>query len=465
MENTRDYTTGRLSSHFLVLALPLIAGNILQQLYNTLDAVVIGRFASSSEFAAVGVASSVMNLFLFAIVGFCTGISILLAQAYGGQKMELFRKYHFISTVIGGTVIIVLSVAGLILLPSLLRAIQTPQSLTDYVLHYLRVIIGGLIVSYLYNFYAALLRSIGKAGIALLALFIAIILNFGLDILFVAIFSMGIAGAAWATMLAQSFSVLFCVIYLHFFAPDTWFHRDQMRWNSKLTYQLFKISCVTSIHQLSLYLGKLLVQASVNSAGEEMIAAYTATTRIEGFANSFGDSGSAATSVLIAQNCGAGKKERVRQTFWISLIILILLGVISSTIMYVSANATASFLLGDDSAALTEAVSYLKIISIFYIFCFTGNTFAGYFEGVGRVKVPFIGALSHISLRVVLSYFWIHTMGLDGVAYATGIGWVLVNIGWSLVLILPKVHQPFRRRPFHPLLHLHPSDLPDKSVL
>ena len=169
-------------------------------------------------------------------------------------------------------------------------------------------------------------------------------------------------------------------------------------------------SFVTALHQSSLYIGKLLVQGAVNTGGMEMISAYTATTRIEGFANSFGDSGSAATSVLVAQNLGAGKKERVRQSFCRSLALM-----------------------EHSGAAFENACAYMKIIAVFYTFCFTGNTFAGYFDGIGRVSVLFIGATSHIALRVVLSWLLIGEMGLPAVAVATGIGWVSVNALWTLI--------------------------------
>lgn len=193
-------------------------------------------------------------------------------------------------------------------------------------------------------------------------------------------------------------------------------------------------SFITGLHQSSLYIGKLLVQGVVNTGGTAMISAYTATTRIEGFANSFGDSGSAATSVLVAQNHGAGEEERVQQSFRSSLILMLLLGLGMSCVMYVSASASVRFMLGTGSGtAFESARDYMKMIALFYTLCFTGNTFAGYFEGIGRVSVPFIGTTSHIALRVILSWLLVQKMGLPAVALATGIGWALVNILWAMM--------------------------------
>ena len=193
-------------------------------------------------------------------------------------------------------------------------------------------------------------------------------------------------------------------------------------------------SFVTALHQSSLYIGKLLVQGAVNTGGTDMISAYTATTRIEGFANSFGDSGSAATSVLVAQNRGAGKEERVKESFRSSLFLMLAMGLAMSLIMYVSVSTSVGFMLGTRSgAAFENARDYLKLVALFYTLCFTGNTFAGYFNGIGKVCVPFLGATSHIALRVVLSWLLVGKMGLPAVALATGLGWVLVNALWTFV--------------------------------
>ncbi len=428
-----NYTEGSLTGHFIRLMIPLIIGNILQQLYNTIDTLILGRFAGTADFAAVGLSSSVMNLLLFAIIGFCTGISVLYAQAYGAGDMRTFRSYHFHAFILGLTLIGGISAVVYASLSGILRLLQTPDELFSLCLTYLQIIVLGLIVSYFYNMYAALLRSIGKASVALYALCIAVLLNTALDYLFVAVYGDGIRGAAVATVIAQCFSVGFCVLYLQIREKSVWFSLRTVKWSSTDIRKMLRIGTVTSVHQMSLYLGKLFIQTTVNTAGTTMIAAYTATGRIEGFANSFGDSGYSATSILVAQNFGAGKRDRVESSFRISLVSLILLGIASSAVMYVLAPALSALLLGAESAALAQSVTYIRTISIFYIFCFTGNTFAGYFDGISLVRIPFIGALSHMTLRVILSAFWIPLMGLNGLAIATGIGWILVNIGWELV--------------------------------
>lgn len=375
-----------------------------------------------------------MNLFLFMITGACTGISVIFAQLYGAGERERFRREHWLSLSCGLLVTLACSGLGFLLLSPLLRLIQTPSELKTFVSVYLTIILASLPAAFLYNLYGALLRAIGRANAALMVLAAAVTVNVALDYCFVARFQLGIASTAWATAASQAISAVLCILYLRRKAPELIFARADCRMDGELLKWTAHFSFVTALHQSSLYIGKLLVQGAVNTGGTDMISAYTATTRIEGFANSFGDSGSAATSVLVAQNRGAGKDERVKESFRSSLFLMLAMGLAMSLIMYVSASTSVGFMLGTRSgAAFENARGYLKLVALFYTLCFTGSTFAGYFNGIGKVCVPFLGATSHIALRVVLSWLLVGKMGLPAVVLATGLGWVLVNALWTFV--------------------------------
>lgn len=433
----KDLTQGNITRQLVELAVPLMLGNILQQLYNTVDAFIIGRFCGREPYAAIGVAGTVMNLFVFAVVGFCTGLSVLFAQSYGRRDSAGFRRVHFASLLSGLGLTLAAGIGGQLLLPWLLRLIQTPPEITGDAMSYLRIILWGLPVTMLYNLYSAMLRSVGSARAALLFLAAAVLGNTALDVLFVAGLDWGTAGAAAATVLAQLLSAALSVFWLGRSAPELRLRREDCRVDRALLRRTLHYGSVTALHQSGLYIGKVLVQGAVNSGGVALITAYTTTTRIEGFANSFGDSGSAATSVIVAQNVGAGKSERVRSAYRRSMLLLFLLGLVSAAVMYGGAGVFVTWLLGEESGAAWEsAVSYLHLVALFYPLCFTGNTFAGYYDGCGRVEIPAIGAISHISLRVLLSWLLVGRMGLDAVALATGLGWILVNIMWLLYKVL-----------------------------
>ena len=427
----RDLTQGDLSLHLLRLAFPLMLGNSLQQMYNTIAALVVNRYAGALEYAATGVSSSVMNLFLFIVIGACTGISVLFSQEYGAGDLEAFRRQHFISLVFGLGATAVMSVVSILCLPALLTAIQTPEELFSFTRVYLTIVLASLPAAFLYNLYNALLRSVGSTNAALGVLTLSVGLNLVLSLLFVAKLGMGIAGAAWATAIAQVFSAAACFGYLYKVHPALIFTKADCRMDRELLRRTAHFSFVTALHQSGLYLGKLLVQGAVNSMGTELISAYTTTTRIEGFANSAGDSCAAATSVLVAQNMGAKKEERVKQAYKTTLFINAALGLVCTAVLYVFAPQTTAWLLGEYSGvAFDNAVAYLRTVSLFYVLCYTGNAFVGYLDGIGRVSLPLIGACSHISMRAALSWLWIGGLGLNAVALATGIGWVWCNFFW-----------------------------------
>lgn len=430
--NTQELTRGSLSRHLVQLAIPLVFGNILQEFYNTIDAFVVGRFAGQEEFAAIGVAGTVMNLFLFALVGCCTGFSVLFAHAYGQDDLPELHRQEVSALTVGLGCTALLMGIGFVGMHPLLTLLQTPAALQGYVAVYLRWIFLSLPAAFLYNLFAALLRSSGDTQAALLVLAAAVGANLVLDLVFVALLSGGIEGAALATALTQLFSALVCYGYLRRTHRELLLHKADCRWETARLRTTLKFGLVSSLHQCSLYLGKMFVQGAVNTAGTEIIAAYTAGTRIEGFANSIGSSGSTATSILTAQNYGAARNDRVEGTFRCSLCGLAVLGTLSGLTMFLLAPRAIALLLGSSTeAAFSAAVSYLRFVSLFYLFCFTGNTFTGYYSGTGKVLLPFLGALGHISIRVVFSWVLFPYLGLNAVAFATGLGWLCGNVFWG----------------------------------
>ena len=440
MQKLQDATKGSINRNLITIALPLILGNILQQFYNTVDAFIVGNYVGQKEMAAIGIAGTVMNLFLFAIVGGCTGFSVLFARYYGADLQKEFRKQHFIALATGLIVSILLGMTGVLIMHPVLMLIKTPSNLLNNTSIYLLWIFISLPAAFIYNLYASLLRSCGDTRAALYILAVSILANVVLDILFVVKFQWGIAGAAKATALTQFLSAVLCICYMRKYRGELFFQKQDCSIDKKMIKNTLQFGIVTALHQTGLYIGKMLVQGAVNSVGTDTIIAYTAATRIEGFANSFGDSGAASTSIVTAQNYGARKQKRVKKTFWCSLKLLTLLGIVCSGILFITAEQTMGIMLTTHTGnAFTQAVSYMKIISLFYLFCFTGNTFAGYFDGVGKVTIPFIGAVGHILLRVALSWIFIQKFKLNAVAVATGIGWVLANIFWGCSYI--------RRRP------------------
>jgi len=205
---------GNIRRQLISLALPLLLGSLLQQLYNTVDSLMIGEFLGTEAFSAVGIAGSIMNLFIFVLTGFCTGVSVIFAQMYGSGDRSAFRRESFIAISIGAGVTLVLSAVFMILLRPILRVIQSPEALIPRIEAYLTVIIGGMIATYFYNLFSGMLRAIGDTRAATFFLFIAVAVNAAVDYIFSGLLHWGISGAAWATVLSQMLSAALCLAYL-----------------------------------------------------------------------------------------------------------------------------------------------------------------------------------------------------------------------------------------------------------
>lgn len=428
--------SGNIKKQLLFLAIPLLFGNILQQLYNTADSLIVGHFLGTDAFASVGISGSIMNLFIFILNGFCIGISVILGQLYGVGDETHFRKELFVSLSFGTALTLAISGFSMFLLPTILLFIQTPQELISYSTSYLSVILLGLPFTYFYNLFSSVLRSIGNTKSGLYFLLIAIIGNVILDYVFIAWLHTGTAGAAAATIIAQCISALCCFFYLKKKYPTLICRREDIGLHRDLLSQTFQYGIASAMQASSLYIGKILVQGAVNTLGTAGIAAYTATMRIEGFANSFGDSGGSAISVFIAQNKGAGNHERVKQGLKHGLILNITLGLLMAGIMILFAEPGIRLFIGDaDSVSIQYGIDYLRLVSIFYVCCFIGSALVGYFRGIGKVHIPFWCSTSHITIRVILSYLLVSHFGLPAIALATGIGWIWAVIYQTLMYV------------------------------
>lgn len=422
----RTLLSGNIGRQLIGLAIPLLLGNMLQQFYNTADSLIVGRFLGTDAFASVGISGSIMNLFIFILNGFCVGLSVIFAQFYGMGDKRRFREEVFVAVSFGMVFTICVSLFSICFLGWILKLIHTPQELMAYAMPYLMIIFAGLPFTYFYNLFSGILRAVGNTKAALYFLAIAIVGNVVLDILFIGGLGTGTGGAAAATILSQCLSAVCCYFYLKRYYADLLCRRENVGMHKELLAQTLKFGFASALHESSLYIGKICVQGAVNTLGTSGIAAYTATMRIEGLANSFGDSGGSAMSVLISQNMGAGKKERVRESLKKGFCLNITLCVILSLLMFFGANTGVRFFINDGAETAVKAgADYMRVIAVFYLFCFLGCIFVGYFRGTGRVQIPFFVTTIHISVRVILSYLLVGRIGLSAVAFATGIGWIL----------------------------------------
>ncbi len=420
-----DLTEGNISRQIIRLAFPLLIGNIIQQFYNTINMMIVGRYVGENAFAAVGVSGSVMNFFIAVIIGLCVGFSILYANFYGAKDYDKLRKTIFMTAAIGLGMTVILSLTGFIFVKEILYAIKTPEPLFNEGVIYLRIIFAGMIFCVFYNLNASILQAIGKTNIMLFVLLISMACNLLLNYTFVAILRMGVMGAALATISSQATSAAMCIFYIRKFVPRLKLTKADMVWDKKIFSTSFKFGFTSSLQQSSLYFGKLLVQSAINALGTAAVMAYTADILIEQLLLAFGDSGAAAIAVFVAQNYGHNEAERVKNGLRNGMRLMVTTGVILSTLLFIIKPFVLSLLISVENIQVTElALRYLSIMCIFYPLSFIANSFQGYFRGIGRIHFAFIATFSQIIIRVILIHNLTAHMHLTAVPISTGIGWI-----------------------------------------
>lgn len=437
MSKPLHLTSGPITSQLVQLCLPLLAANVLQQLYNIINSLVVTHYIGGDAFAALGVAESVMNLFIYVITGACMGASVLVARFYGEENLPRLRQQLFVSAVLIGGCTLAGVLLGLIFLPQLLLVINTPPELMGLVSSYLRIILVGMVFTFAYNYLASTLRSIGNTRVALYFLLISLGYNLACAWLLVAVLDMGIAGTALATASAQLLSSLLCLVYLRKKLPLLRITRSDMHLDRHLMHLTASYGAVAALQQSSLYLGKLMVQSAVNGISTAAISAFTATTRVENFTQAFGISGCEAIAIFVAQNQGAGQPQRARAGFRRGFVIVTSIGLFFSVLLHLGGGALISpFLSNSETDSLSLGTSYLRLMGWFYFLAFIGHSFVGHFRGAGRMNITFWGTTLQILVRVAGTYLLVDALALDAVALATGLGWVIIVLFQSTVYFL-----------------------------
>lgn len=418
-------TEGNITKQIIRLAIPLLIGNIIQQFYNTINMMIVGRYVGEDAFAAVGVSGSVMNLFISIIIGLCVGFSILYANAYGAKDYDKLRKTIFLTAVIGLGITVILSLIGFIFVKPILSSIETPANLYDDCIIYLRIILIGMIFSLFYNLLANMLQALGRTNIMLYIIVISMISNIFFNYALVAWLDLKIMGAAMATLLSQFISSGLCLLYIKKNLPELKLKKHDMSWDKNLFMTSYQYGSTSALQQSSLFFGKLLVQRSINALGTAAVMAYTADICIEQLVLAFGDSGAAAIAVFVAQNYGHNEKERIFEGLKQGMKIMVTTGVTLSLLLFAARTSVLSLLISKENIEVTSiAFSYLSVMCIFYPISFLCNSFQGYFRGIGMIHLAFGATLSQIVVRVILTYNLTDIFKLKAVAYATGIGWI-----------------------------------------
>lgn len=424
MTATKNMTTGSEAANILWFALPMLAGNLLQQTYNIVDTLIVGKFLGDDALAAVGATGSITYLFYTLCIGLSIGAGIMISQFFGAGFIDRMKASIFNSAVITAIFGLVISVLSVILARNALQLLNVPAKLIDTSAAYMRIACGGTLAVAAYNWINSVMRALGDSKTPLMFLGVASVLNVGLDLLFVVVLKMGVSGAAWATVLAQGLSAASCIIYCFKFNSTVSLSRDNMKIEKALMMKCVRMGVPIAIQNGLVSVSMVALQSVTNSFGKTVMAAYTVSMRIEQFVQQPFSSLNAAGSNFTGQNIGAGKDKRavkglsaaVKASVIFSLAVLILF-------IFFSKYVVGWFVSGDK--VISVGSKALIMTACFYPFLGTIHTVRGFLNGAGDTEYAIVNGAVEVICRVGFSLILtkISGIGFWGIWITTCLTW------------------------------------------
>ena len=440
----KDLTKGNITQTLLFFAVPMILGNLLQQFYNITDMVIVGRFIGPDALAAVGSAYTLMTFLTSVIIGLCMGCGALFSLYYGAKKINELKESLWVSFWLILAVTLMIYIIVFSCTDGILQLLQTPAEIYEIMYDYIRVIFIGIGFTFLYNFFAFVLRAIGNSFLPLIFLAVSTVMNIVLDLWFVIGLHWGVAGAAAATVIAQAAAGVGIVIAAFIpnrktaELPDT---NDQTslifpqkchrRIRKEMIRKVGQYAFFTCLQQSVMNFGILMIQGLVNSFGTVIMAAFAAAVKIDTLAympvQEFGN----AFSLFLSQNYGAGKKDRVRQGILVSVRISVLFCLIISAIVWIFARFFMEiFVDASETAIIDEGIRYLHIEGAFYWGIGCLFLLYGLYRAIGKPNMSLVLTVISLGTRVALAYLLAPStpLGVTAIWWAIPIGWILADL-------------------------------------
>lgn len=434
-------TQGPITRNMLLFALPLMLGNLLQQMYNLADAWVVGRFLGPDALAAVGSSYTLMTFLTSILLGLCMGSGAAISMQYGAGQQDRLRRCIFLSFGLIAVLSLVLNGAVYLGMDGILWVLRVPAEIRPLMQDYLAVVFLGILATFLYNYYASLLRAIGNSVVPLVFLAVSAVLNVVLDLGCVVGLGWGVKGAALATVAAQFVSGIGIAVYAWRCFPQLRPRREDCRWNRAALASILNLSVMTSVQQSIMNFGILMVQGLVNSFGPVTMAAFAAAVKIDSFAylpvQDFGN----AFSTFVAQNHGAHQPQRIRQGIRSAGAVSAVFCLVISGLVCVFAAPLMSIFIDPAQTQIIQAgVHYLRIEGACYIGIGVLFLLYGYYRAVERPAMSVVLTIASLGTRVALAYALSATaLGVTGIWLSVPIGWALADgIGIGYYFFLQK---------------------------
>lgn len=407
MALTKDMTVGNETSLIVKFSLPLLFGNLFQQLYNLVDSLIVGRYIGYEALASVGATGSLTFLFYSLCNGLSTGTGIMTAQYFGANDDRNLKKSIINSAYIVSLFGIVISLLGIVLAEQALRLLDTPESIISDSIAYMRISCGGTLAIAAYNWIAAVMRSLGDSKTPLIFLIVASVINVVLDLLFVIKFGMGVSGAAWATIISQGVSAAVSIVYAFIRNPYFRFEREHFKPEGYILKRCIKMGMPIAAQSAMIAVSMVVLQRVANGFGETVVAAYTATMRIEQLVQQPFSTLNMALSTFTGQNTGAGKAKRIVTGYHKCIIIVLAFALLMLGIFFIWAKNIVGLFV-DEPKVIEIGANALKLTAIFYFPLGMIHITRGLLNGAGDTIYSMINGAAEVIGRIGFSTILVH---------------------------------------------------------
>ena len=422
---TKDLTTGKIMPILVNFTVPLVLGNLFQLTYNAVDSIIVGHFVGKEALAAVGICNPISTLMILFLNGLCMGASILMGIQYGAKDYKTLHR-QISTTMLSGVVFsFFLTLFCVVFAVPILHLLQVDASIMEMTRQYLRIIFMGLMFTFLYNFFSSTLRALGDSASPLYFLIISAVLNIFGDLFFVIVLKAGSNGCAISTVLSEALCCLFCVIYIQKKVPILRLGRKWLVFDASLLKKTIAYGWASAMQQATVQMGKIAIQALVNTMGVSVAAAFAVVNRIDDFAITPEQNIAHAMTALMAQNKGAGKNDRMREGFRCGMILEIVYGVVVMVICLVFAGELMALFVKDEEV-IGHGIIYLHLIAVMYILPAITNAIQGFFRGIGDLKVTLMSSFTNMAVRVIAAapMILLWNFGIEALPYSYLAGWV-----------------------------------------
>ena len=422
---TKDLTTGKIMPILVNFTVPLVLGNLFQLTYNAVDSIIVGHFVGKEALAAVGICNPVSTLMILFLNGLCMGASILMGIQYGAKDYETLHRQISTTLLSGAVFSFFLTLVCVIFAVPIPLLLQVDLSIMDMTVQYLRIIFLGLMFTFLYNFFSSTLRALGDSASPLYFLIISAILNIFGDLFFVIVLKAGSNGCAISTVLSEALCCLFCIIYIQKKVPILRLGKKWLVFDARLLKKTIAYGWASAMQQATVQMGKIAIQALVNTMGVSVAAAFAVVNRIDDFAITPEQNIAHAMTALMAQNKGAGKNDRMREGFRCGMILELVYGAAVMLICLGFARPLMSLFVKDEEV-IGHGVVYLHLIAVMYILPAITNSLQGFFRGIGDLKVTLMSSFTNMTVRVIAAapmvLLW--NFGIEALPYSYLAGWI-----------------------------------------